>query len=172
MSSLLLVRAPGKRSPFRRSVRDEKDEAIKLLVFEPGIPVLCEGDDLAAVANDVGRAIFICEQDGTDPIRINILYDETSAFVEAAAGRELKLEGKRKMHVKRQGEDVDPSVDVHLDDDILAILDEPENVKALGGEVTPESIAQYVASGKKLVDLTGIGKVKADKIAKVLGLNE
>lgn len=200
MSSLLLIRAPGKSATFSRTVRDEKGNVVKTIDFSPGVPVLVEGDDLIPVMRDIGNTIFICEQDENNPSRINVLYRETSAFVEAELGIEKDLSDLKKGHVKRQGENIlsgdDPGVEgseccdipgcehevdgepsdedgdedvVELDADIAAVLELPENVEMLGGEVTPDAVIAF-AKENQLTDLKEIGPGRAKKIKEVLGI--
>lgn len=168
---LLLCRKPGASATFNRSVRDSAGDVVKVLEFAPGVPVLVEGDDLLAVMRDVGRTVFICEEDENVANRLNIKVEETQAFMQAKLGITEDLTDLRKKHVKKQGHTVVPGADVVLDDELIEVLELPENVETLGGEVSPESVALFMADGGELTDLKQVGPVKAEAIKKALGLD-
>lgn len=165
--SLLLCRVPGKSATFTRCVRDESDNVVKTLQFVPGAPVLVEGDDLLAVMRDIGKTIFIVELDEKIKGRLNVMYAETSAFMKAELGVDVDFPQSLKGHIKQVAETAEPGVDIELDNDILDALE--QNLEALGGEVSPESIAEY-AKGNELTDLKGIGESRAAAIVSALGL--
>lgn len=48
---------PNWPGPFKRSVRGEKGKILKTITFVPGKPQWLDGDELAAVENDIGRAL-------------------------------------------------------------------------------------------------------------------
>lgn len=43
---------------FRRAVRDENGKVLRVLTFEPGIPVELDAEDYAAVKEDIGKALI------------------------------------------------------------------------------------------------------------------
>jgi len=47
--------------PFRRSVFDTGGKLVKVLVFQPGVPVEINDIELAAVLNDIGPALVEAE---------------------------------------------------------------------------------------------------------------
>lgn len=59
MEPILLSRtSPGS---FRRSVRDALKHVVRVIEFTPGEPQWLEGEDLAAVRDDIGKALCYAE---------------------------------------------------------------------------------------------------------------
>ncbi len=63
------VMKPGTSGAFRRSVKDKKGKTVKVLVFEAGKPQVLSGAELAAVENDIGKALVELTQDMNGVLR-------------------------------------------------------------------------------------------------------
>ncbi len=51
---------PNRPGPFRRSVRNEKDEVVKTLTFERGEPVPVNKEQFEAIQRDINGALVLC----------------------------------------------------------------------------------------------------------------
>lgn len=95
-----VVRRPGARSTFQRSVQNEKGEVVDLLVFEPEQPVELNQQQMTAVKSDLGGALAIVEPDKSRPGRFNVDWDRTyKVFRDEHDGREPPNQGKRRANV-------------------------------------------------------------------------
>jgi hypothetical protein len=56
MAKTLMLRR-GRSGPFCRNVRKKDGQIVKRLVFSPGEPLTLGGRDLAAVEDDIGKAL-------------------------------------------------------------------------------------------------------------------
>lgn len=61
MEAVLL--RPNWPASFRRVVRDKDGKELRTLVFEHHVPQLLEGEDLAAVAGDIGKSLVYAAAD-------------------------------------------------------------------------------------------------------------
>lgn len=95
--------APGLTDPFRRSVRDKKNEVREQLVFQPNMPVLLsKQQQLDAVADDIGAALVIaeCKEKEGEIIGGKANWEETAAVVREIA--QAKLEAKNQTLLPHQ----------------------------------------------------------------------
>jgi len=61
MSSVALLLAPTWPSTFRRTIRNESGEAVRVVEFKPAEPVVLSDDEFIAIADDVGKALCYAE---------------------------------------------------------------------------------------------------------------
>lgn len=79
----------GITTPFNRSVRDKGGSIVETLSFQPGIPMSLDGEQLKAVAQDIGNTLVLVS-DVDDEGRFKVDRNSTDEVILAIAKSNTK----------------------------------------------------------------------------------
>lgn len=94
-----VVRRPGARSVFTRSVRDDDGNVVDTLEFTPEQPLELTPEQLSAVQEDLGIALAIVEPDTDRPGRYDVNWEETHRVRREAGAKEVDAPEPKRKHV-------------------------------------------------------------------------